>query len=95
MYDKAKLGARYTCFECGTRFYDLNRPTPLCPECGTHQGEAPVRDIRALLSSGRKRAAAAATAEAAEEVKPLSTDDDEEEEEDVAGDDDDSDDDDE
>ncbi|MBN2798755.1 MAG: FYDLN acid domain-containing protein [Deltaproteobacteria bacterium] len=46
------LGTRYTCFTCGTKFYDLNRPEPLCPECGTDQREAPVRDIRALLSGG-------------------------------------------
>ena len=54
MIDKAKLGTRYVCFQCGTRFYDLNRPAPLCPECSADQREAPARDIRALLSkSGR------------------------------------------
>ena len=31
--DKSKLGQRYTCFKCGTKFYDLNRPEPLSPEC--------------------------------------------------------------
>lgn len=54
MYDKAKLGSRYTCFQCGTKFYDLNRPDPLCPECSADQRNAPVRDIKALLS-GRKK----------------------------------------
>lgn len=52
MMDKAKLGTRYTCFSCTTKFYDLNRPLPTCPECGTDQGEAPVRDIKSLLSGG-------------------------------------------
>jgi hypothetical protein len=51
MLDKAKLGTRYTCFKCGTKFYDLSRPVPSCPECGADQREAPPRDIRALLGS--------------------------------------------
>jgi len=54
MIDKAKLGQRYTCFECGTKFYDLNRPEPLCPECGANQENAPITDFKALLSP-RKR----------------------------------------
>lgn len=54
MYDKEKLGQRYACFQCGTKFYDLNRPEPLCPDCGADQREAPLRDIKALLS-GRRR----------------------------------------
>ncbi len=57
MQDKAKLGNRYTCFQCGCRFYDLNRPTPTCPECSADQREAPVRDIKSLLKSGKKRIA--------------------------------------
>lgn len=55
MLDKAKLGRRYTCYECGTKFYDLNRPTPLCPECEADQTNAPVRDIRSLLSGGGRK----------------------------------------
>lgn len=51
MLDKAKLGSRFTCFKCGTKFYDLNRPVPGCPECSADQREAPARDIRALLGS--------------------------------------------
>ena len=55
MLDKAKLGARYTCYECGTKFYDMNRPKATCPECSADQVDAPVRDIRSLLSGdGRK-----------------------------------------
>jgi uncharacterized protein (TIGR02300 family) len=52
MLDKARLGTRYVCFSCGTKFYDLNRPAPTCPECGKDQREAPVRDIKSLLSKG-------------------------------------------
>lgn len=39
---KAKLGNRFTCFSCGVRFYDLNKPEPLCPKCGTDQRDTPA-----------------------------------------------------
>lgn len=52
--DKTKLGNRYTCFSCGTKFYDLNRPVPTCPECGADQNDAPVQDLKALLSRSRR-----------------------------------------
>lgn len=52
MLDKARLGTRYVCFTCGTKFYDLNKPVPTCPECGADQREAPARDIKSLLSKG-------------------------------------------
>jgi uncharacterized protein (TIGR02300 family) len=54
MIDKSRLGTRYQCFRCATKFYDLNRPVPTCPECGADQREAPVRDIKALLGKGRR-----------------------------------------
>jgi len=31
------LGKKYTCFKCGTKFYQLDQPTPLCPGCGADQ----------------------------------------------------------
>jgi uncharacterized protein (TIGR02300 family) len=31
------LGARYKCYKCGIKFYDLGRPQPLCPSCGEDQ----------------------------------------------------------
>lgn len=55
MIDKSLLGNRITCFSCGTKFYDLNRDPALCPECGADQAEAPVRDMRAILKSGKRR----------------------------------------
>ncbi len=39
---KAKLGQRYVCFSCGARFYDLHKPEPECPKCGTNQLESPL-----------------------------------------------------
>ncbi len=46
MQDKSKLGTRYSCFECGLKFYDLNRPDPLCPKCGADQRTNPNPDPR-------------------------------------------------
>ena len=31
---KDKLGGRHQCSECDIKFYDLNRPNPVCPKCG-------------------------------------------------------------
>jgi hypothetical protein len=33
------LGTRYKCYKCGTKFYDLCRPEPLCPSCGVNQND--------------------------------------------------------
>ncbi len=34
------LGTKYTCFKCGTKFYDMKKPEPLCPKCGADQRHA-------------------------------------------------------
>ena len=47
------LGTKYICFKCGTKFYDLKKPVPTCPKCGTDQREAPSRKS----TSSRTRAA--------------------------------------
>jgi uncharacterized protein (TIGR02300 family) len=39
---KAKLGQRWVCFKCNARFYDLNKPDPLCPKCNANQRESPA-----------------------------------------------------
>lgn len=40
MVDPNKWGKKFTCFKCGCKFYDLNRPLAVCPKCGTDQAEA-------------------------------------------------------
>jgi uncharacterized protein (TIGR02300 family) len=40
------LGTKYACYACGAKFYDLNRPEPLCPKCGADQREAPKQTPR-------------------------------------------------
>lgn len=65
---KPKLGVRWSCWSCGLVFYDLNRPTPLCPKCRTdprsrpasERGDEPVRKrdpIRALRVLDEEEAA--------------------------------------
>lgn len=83
MLDKSMLGTRFTCFSCGTKFYDLNRPEPLCPECGADQRQAPVRDIKALLSAGSRAPVEEDADVEFEEPNTDEADDDEEEEEDM------------
>ena len=46
MLDKSKLGGKYMCFKCECKFYDMNRPEPLCPRCGADQREDPNPDPR-------------------------------------------------
>ncbi len=48
-----ELGSKFTCFNCGTKFYDLHKPEPLCPKCGADQREVPVK---ASPASERRRA---------------------------------------
>lgn len=49
MQDKSKLGTRFTCYECGVKFYDLNKPEPVCPSCGANQLEDPTPDPRVAV----------------------------------------------
>jgi hypothetical protein len=39
--ETSPLGTRFICYECAAPFYDLNRPDPVCPKCGTDQREKP------------------------------------------------------
>lgn len=36
------LGVKQTCWKCGTKFYDLKKPDPACPKCGSDPRAAPV-----------------------------------------------------
>ena len=56
--DRRKLGNKFTCFKCSCKFYDLNRPKPVCPQCGADQNEAPKKaahDIHHLTPSPSSR----------------------------------------
>jgi rubrerythrin len=44
------LGKKFTCYSCGTKFYDLNKPEKLCPKCGADQMAKPaLRSRQAAL----------------------------------------------
>jgi hypothetical protein len=56
---KPGLGAKWACFSCGAKFYDLNRPDPICPKCQTDQRDQPARAVVAPAPPAAKRPAAA------------------------------------
>lgn len=37
------LGNKHVCFKCAAKFYDLKKPDPICPKCGTDQREATAK----------------------------------------------------
>lgn len=41
MSQKIRLGAKWECFSCNTKFYDLGKSEALCPQCGADQANAP------------------------------------------------------
>jgi uncharacterized protein (TIGR02300 family) len=51
------LGTKHACYKCGTKFYDMKKPEPICPKCGADQRESPA--LKAPTPSERRRAAAA------------------------------------
>jgi uncharacterized protein (TIGR02300 family) len=60
---RSKLGVKYACFECGAKFYDLNRPEPLCPKCGADQRNRPAGEVKLkTLPEPRRRTAGRAMA---------------------------------
>ncbi len=41
-----QFGNKYICFACQAKFYDLNRPDPICPKCGADQNLMPKEEIK-------------------------------------------------
>ena len=72
------LGNKYVCFKCGTKFYDLRKPIPTCPKCGTDQREAP----QPKPEKGGRRAAVPKEVEPEVEVPEVADEEEEEEDED-------------
>jgi uncharacterized protein (TIGR02300 family) len=48
------LGTKWNCFKCGTKFYDLKKPDPVCPKCGANPQDSPA--LKPSTSSDKKRA---------------------------------------
>jgi uncharacterized protein (TIGR02300 family) len=36
------FGTKFVCFKCSTKFYDMKKPEPVCPKCGSDQRESPA-----------------------------------------------------
>ena len=34
------LGTKHSCFKCGTKFYDMKKPVPLCPSAARTSARA-------------------------------------------------------
>jgi uncharacterized protein (TIGR02300 family) len=81
------LGQKFTCFKCTTKFYDLKKPDPVCPKCGTDQREVPT----SKGSSEGRRSRLAAVPKVIEPAEPAEEEAAEEEDELEALDDDDDD----
>ncbi len=56
---RSKLGAKFLCFSCEAKFYDLNKPEPICPRCGSDQRQRPsASSAPAPRATGRRAASA-------------------------------------
>lgn len=36
------LGTKHTCWKCGAKFYDMKKPVPICPKCGSDARQRPA-----------------------------------------------------
>lgn len=71
---KERLGARWVCYACETRFYDLKKPEPICPKCQADQRESPAfekKTTRARKKTPRKKRATAKKAATKPRRAPL------------------------
>ena len=50
-----KLGTKFECFSCGTKFYDLGKSEPVCPKCGANQKDVVQAETTAASQAARKR----------------------------------------
>jgi uncharacterized protein (TIGR02300 family) len=76
------LGTKHVCFKCGTRFYDLKKPEPICPKCGADQRQSPANKPPEKRRAAPKPApppepAEAEAAEAEDDAEADDADDDE------------------
>jgi uncharacterized protein (TIGR02300 family) len=67
------LGNKHVCFKCGTKFYDMKKPAPICPKCGADQRDSPALKApppaeRRVRASARPAPAPAETDEAETET---------------------------
>ena len=66
-----KLGNKYDCYSCGTKFYDLGKAEPICPKCGANQKDASQGESASASPSKRKRKVDVAKVVDIDEVEPI------------------------
>jgi uncharacterized protein (TIGR02300 family) len=76
---KPGLGAKWNCFRCGAKFYDLNRPDPVCPKCGADQRERPFDSSSESSGPAQRRPALAPMSRFLDEEEPVASEYEEEE----------------
>jgi uncharacterized protein (TIGR02300 family) len=77
------LGTKHVCFKCGTRFYDLKKPEPICPKCGADQRQSPAAKPAEKRQRAQPRPAPVPVeAEAPEADDDAESDDDEDDDDD-------------
>jgi len=59
-----KLGTKFGCYSCGTKFYDLGKSPALCPKCGADQRDGGPSESAASGQAARRR-------RKAEIIKPI------------------------
>ena len=50
-----KLGTKFECFNCGTKFYDLGKSEPLCPKCGANQKDSVQAETPTSSQASRRK----------------------------------------
>ncbi len=63
---KPDLGTKHECTSCEAKFYDMGKPSPVCPRCGTDQNEH-----AANLAKAQAKAEAAVLADIEEDEDDL------------------------
>ena len=66
-----KLGTKFECYNCGTKFYDLGKPESICPKCGANQKDAATHEPATSSASRRKRKADVAKPIDIEDEEPI------------------------
>jgi uncharacterized protein (TIGR02300 family) len=50
-----KLGNKFECFNCSTKFYDLGKSDSVCPKCGANQKDAVQSESAAVSQASRRK----------------------------------------
>jgi uncharacterized protein (TIGR02300 family) len=66
-----KLGTKFECYNCGTKFYDLGKSDPVCPKCGANQKDSAHAEPSVSQASRRRRKAEVAKPIDIDEEEPV------------------------